>query len=432
MKKVYSVMLSVILISVLVLSAAGCGRQKAEEGFVPRMDKDYECSIIIEGSYKNFEALEAEFDLFREYYPSVELKFVTLDDYNNTISVALSGDDAPDIYQMYDWMVGRDTYQKLFDCAEDLSDSSLGIDFSVFREHLVVKAEDGSVPMLPVFSSTHGMLVNEDIFEQYGIGIPSTYEELLSACESFRAEGIKDPIMGFNGNFRNSAYYYLVYPYFVSMCQNDPGMTEALNSLDPSAGEYLRGLLEMVKDMDDRGLIDLTSMESISDNYNAVIMRFFEGDVPMMIASGDTVSGTAKRESQSEAFSASPFTYALYPVPVGADGGFFADVPSIQFAVNKNSSELDMANEFIRFLMSRDELNRMAAVKRLVTPTTDLSFDSIYAPFGSVPADHTVNPQEAGISDSVTLQVRYMIYHVTLGDMSIDEAVKGYGSFEIR
>lgn len=36
----------------------------------------------------------------------------------------------------------------------------------------------------------------------------------------------------------------------------------------------------------------------ITDNYDSVIMNFFEGNVPMMICADDTPSGTKKRESR--------------------------------------------------------------------------------------------------------------------------------------
>ena len=43
----------------------------------------------------------------------------------------------------------------------------------------------------------------------------------------------------------------------------------------------------------------------------------------MMICAGDTVSGTKKRESQSEAFTASPFNYSFVPIPLTDEGGYF-------------------------------------------------------------------------------------------------------------
>ena len=46
--------------------------------------------------------------------------------------------------------------------------------------------------------------------------------------------------------------------------------------------------------------------------------------------------------------------------------------PSVEFSVNKDCDDLDMTNEFMRFLVTKKELNEMASVKRLVTPTSDL------------------------------------------------------------
>ena len=177
------------------------------------------------------------------------------------------------------------------------------------------------------------------------------------------------------------------------------------------------------------GYINLEKCGEISDNYTQVILRFFEGDVPMMICTGDTVSGTGKRESQSEAFSKAPFSYSFTPIPLSEAGGYFIDSPSIQFSVNKTCDNLDMTNEFMRFLVSRQELNRMASSKRLVTPTTDLSFDAVYAPFGQVPAERILCPEVIGITDSLATQVRNAAYQVGIGAVTIDEAVSQYGSF---
>ena len=178
-----------------------------------------------------------------------------------------------------------------------------------------------------------------------------------------------------------------------------------------------------------KGYINLEKCNEISDNYTQVILRFFEGDVPMMICTGDTVSGTGKRESQSEAFSASPFTYSFTPVPMSEAGGYFIDSPSIQFSVNKTCENLDMTNEFMRFLVSRRELNEMASVKRLVTPTTDLSFDSVYAPFGQVPVERVLSPEAIGITDAMAAQIRNAAYQAGTGEITVDEAVGKYGSY---
>ena len=89
-----------------------------------------------------------------------------------------------------------------------------------------------------------------------------------------------------------------------------------------------------------------------------------------------------------------------------------------------------MTNEFMRFLISREELNRMASVKRLVTPTIDLSFDSVYEPFGHVPTERVLSPEVIGITDPLAVQVRLASFLVGSGTVTIEEAVSQYGSFE--
>ena len=219
-------------------------------------------------------------------------------------------------------------------------------------------------------------------------------------------------------------------PEVRSALAGDPELLQAANEMDPSAGECMRHGLEAMMQLIENGDINLEKCDEIADNYTEVILRFFEGDVPMMICTGDTVSGTGKRESQSEAFSKSPFTYSFTPIPLSEAGGYFVDSPSIEFSVNKSCDNLDMTNEFMRFLITREELNKMASVKRLVTPTTDLSFDSVYEPFGQVPTERVLSPEVIGITDPLVVQVRNAAYQVGTGAASIDDVVSQYGSLQ--
>ena len=398
-------------------------------GFQPSLDTDTAGEIRVAGSYNNFEALEAVFDDFNDVYPEVELSYVRLDDYNNMIGLALEGSEAPDIYVTYSWMAGRETYAAAIEHAENLADPALGIDMECLRPNILSKV-GGETLMLPVFSTTHGMLVNHDLFEKEGIAVPVNYEELVSACQAFREKGYASPVMGYSVDSNYMYTFTLAYPYFCAAVAEDPEAVEKLNSLDPAAGGYMRTALEMTVKFIEDGCIDPEVCSEIEDSYEGVILRFLEGDVPMMLCAGDTVSGTKKRESQSEAFSAHPFTYYFAPVPVTAEGGYFLDTPSLQFSVNRDSAQLNMANEFMRFLFTSEELTRMAQIKRLVSPTKDLSFDSVYAPFGEVPEDRVVSPEEFGLADAAVVQFRRAVNAVGTGTMTVDEAVAAYGTLE--
>ncbi len=425
-------MLCAVLAALLAIVPAACNIQARADSagaFQPRLDTDTSCEIIVIGSYSNFEALEAEFDRFNEFYPDVELSYVKPDDYNNLLGTVLESSNAPNIFFSYQWMCGNEKYQQVCDHMEDLSDPQLGLDLECLRPGLLNLDKDGRLLMVPIFARNYGMLVNNDLFTKEGLQIPNTWEELLAVCEAFLSKGYASPMMGYTAESSGCLMNTLVYPEAVAALASDPVALQAANGMDPSAGECMRPGLESMMQLIGSGYINLEKCNEIKDNYTQVILRFFEGDVPMMICTGDTVSGTGKRESQSEAFSKAPFKYFFTPIPLSAAGGYFIDSPSIQFSVNKTCDNLDMTNEFMRFLVSRQELNEMASVKRLVTPTKDLSFDSVYAPFGQTPAERILSPEVIGITDPLAIQIRNAAFQVGTGAITIDEAISRYGSF---
>ncbi len=425
-------MVCIALALVMLLSLAACGEKKpdapATDAFKPALDTAVSCHITVAGGYDNFEALEAEFDRFNKYYPNVELAFTKVDDYNNMIGMALNGSDAPDIYVNYSWMYGREQYKSSIDHAENLADPALGLDLKCIRSNIILNTSDGTLPMVPVFSNTYGMLVNNDLFKKEGLSVPTTYKELVEVCKAFRDKGYQNPMMGFSKSETTSLFTLTIYPFFCGTVANDAEAVKKLNALDPSAGEYMRPALEKITQFLNDGCVDLATCNEIANNYDAVILRFFEGDVPMMVCSGDAVSGTKKRESRSEAFIAHPFAYTFVPVPMSDEGAVFLDMPNLQFSVNKDSKNLNVANEFMRFLITSRELSEMAQNKGLMSPTKDLSFNSVYAAFGSIPESRILSPEVFGLTDDAVIQLRLAVYGVATGTMTIDDAIADFGT----
>lgn len=400
------------------------------EEFKPSMDKKTSCSIKIVGSYGNFEALETEFDRFNEYYPNVTLSYLKLDDYNNTLSTVLESNDKPNIFFSYTWMIGNDKYNSVVSHMENLSSSNLKINLDCIRPGLINHDSEGNVLMVPVFSRSYGMLVNNDLFKKEKVEIPTKLDELLSCCTTLNGRGYKSPMMGYTQKSSSCLMNTVAYPLFLSELANNKEALDLANNLDPKAGVYMRNSLEKVDALIKNNCIDISECDKIKDNYESVIMRFFEGDVPMMICTADTASGTKKRESQSEAYTKNPFNYSFYSIPLIDNGGYFIDSPSIEFSVNKDCDNLDMTNEFMRFLVTNKELNEMASNKGLLTPTKAVSFDSIYASFGNIPQEYTISPEALGIKDQLTVQIRVASFKVGKGELTIDEAIEKYGTYE--
>lgn len=411
-------------------SLASCGNKPStSDVFVPALDTATSCKISVVGEWSNFEALEAEFDRFNQYYPEVELSYSKLDDYNNSIALALERENKPNIYFTYAFMVGDSKYDSVFAHADNLSNPDLNINLDCIRPGLLNHDSQGNVLMVPVFSRTYGTLVNQDIFKKEGINIPTTWDELISACDSLYGKGYKSPMMGYSLKNGNCLMNVLAYPQFLADLVKTPGALDLANNLDPTAGEYMRTSLEKVKQLVDGHAIDLTECDKILDNYDLVLKRFLDGDVPMMICGGDTPSGIKKRADKYEPYLNSPFDYAFYPIPMTNDGGYFIDSPSIQFSINKNCNDLDMTREFMRFLVRNEELNNIAAGKGLVSTTKEMPLNSLYGPFGQIPAERTFSPEVLGVTNGLTIQIRVASFKVGTG-ADIDTVISEYGTYK--
>ena len=182
MKKMRKALCLLVLI-VTLFAFTGCKQNEEDVGYKPALDKEISGVITVAGHYDNNEALEVEFNRFNEFYPNVELKYTKLDNYNRVIATTLLGEEAPDIYFAMPWMMDSDDYSILFENAEDLSAEDLKIDLSCIRDGLLAKDKLGKISIVPIFTTTYGMLVNENIFEKENIKVPTTYSELVDACK---------------------------------------------------------------------------------------------------------------------------------------------------------------------------------------------------------------------------------------------------------
>ena len=439
MKKLLSIV-STLFVTTLLVSCGGKQEENLDE-FKPSLDTNTKCEIKVVGSYDNFEALEKKFDEFNEFYPHVSLSYEKKDKYDENIATFLVG-DKPNIFFAQPKYMGKE-YVSVVEHMEDLSDPALKINVDCIRPNLLNQDNKGKVLMVPIFSRTYGMIVNKDLFQKEGLNIPTTLTEFLNVCNAFREKGYKSPLMGYSNydikkdkdgnitakNVSNGLMNTVVYPLVVAELAKNKEALDLANNLDSRAGEYMRKALETMKQLLDAGNSNLTECDKIGDSYNKTLLRFLDGDVPMMACNGDTVSGAKKRETKSEAYQANPFNYSYYPIPLAEQGGYFIDSPSVEFAVNKDCDNLDMTNEFMRFLIRTSVLDSLSVEKGLINTTKTTPFATpVYAPFNDVPPERTIAPEVIGIKDQTATQIKNAAFYVGRGDLTIDEVVARYGT----
>ena len=415
-------LLSLAMVAVFSLSNCNKGEEK-EKVFKPRLDTTSEIELKVRGHYENFEALEDEIVRFKEYYPNVEVTYEYDKNHKKNILTTLAGDTPPDIFFTYSSL----DFATLDEYTEDLSEKDLDFDLDCIKDAYLYKDKNNKVPYVPVFTATYGMMINKDLFSKNKVKVPETYDELITACNTFKGLDNIYPMLAHN----SMIVYPIFFPHFCASIVGDQNKIDKLNNKDASAGEYMRDSLTMLNGFMSHGYVDLDACAAINDDYDATIKRFFEGDVAMMLAKGNTVSGTEKRETQSAAFTAHPFKYSFVPVPTTNKGGYMYSTVELCFSINKKSKKLDMANEFMRFLISKNELNRMNEKKRMTSPCKAMSLDGMFAGFGKLSQDRCFTPSQLGLSDWADKQVRKAGASIIDKEnpLTVDQAVAKFGSF---
>lgn len=418
--------MSLIFATFLALTTTGCNSKK--ESFEPKLDVDTKCSISVKGHYDSFEALDEQILKFKEYYKDVKITYEKVENYTKqqTIEDLFAGDGAPDIFFVSNGWENDSRYARLFEVAEDLADPSFGIDISSVREGLLYRDSNNHVPFVPIFTNSYGMIVNETLFNKHNLSIPKTYDELVNVCNKLKELNYDSPVMSYNGSL-----YSLYFPYFLSTINGNQEAVNALNSLEASAGSYIRSGLEKASDFMRKNFINKEKCveEIAKDNTDSICYRFYKGDVPMIFTEANRLSGSDKREAKSEEYQANPIKYSFQPVPSANNSGYFFNTLTLSFGVNKNSQNLEMTNEFMRFLVRSESLNEICSSKRQISPAKELGNDILFDSFkGVLKGDRVFYNKTIGLSSAADTQVR-KTFDALMNGATIDEAVAGYGSY---
>ena len=364
MKKLIA--LSLLAVMLFTLTACTSGTQTAAPqttatpvtGFSPLLDTKAELSLNVVGEYGNFEALEQVIQDFQKYYPNVSITYEQITDFNAGLPIRFASGESIDLFYLNTMNFQTAFQGAISEYAVDLN-TIQGMDLSALSDKVLEAGQaDGKQILLPMYDQTYGLIANVTLLKKYGLSVPTTHDELIAACDKLLAEGIT-PLYGAQvlrrSLFESDCVYHLTH------AENCDELCEAMNRgvLDASIVE---DALAAYQDMEAKGYFNAEA-DTLKDSYNAAILRFFEGDIPFLVGTSDTISGCRKREAKSEAFTASPFEYTYFlPSMVENDEPKLLLV-SMFFGVYDKSEHQDYANEFIRFMATRDELVTMATVK---------------------------------------------------------------------
>ncbi|WP_166355127.1 ABC transporter substrate-binding protein [Phytoactinopolyspora limicola] len=129
------------------------------------------------------------FAAFEEQYPGITVDFSPFSstDYDQILQSALQAGSGPDIVQMRSYARG----QLLSD--QGYLEPITGLDGldAIDDEYLeAVRGSDGEIYGVPLALNAAVTLYNVDVFDEHGVDVPTTWDELLQAAEELQAQGV--------------------------------------------------------------------------------------------------------------------------------------------------------------------------------------------------------------------------------------------------
>ena len=180
-KRLIALLLAVVMAAAVL---AGCGGQQQSAGSKKQDDK-----IAISMYMWDRSMLKELSPWLEEKFPEIEFTFVqsfnTMEYYKDLLA---RGEKIPDIITCRRFSLNDAA--PLADYLMDLSQTEVAGTF--YSSYLEVNRETGgAIRWLPMCAEVDCTMANKDLFDQYGIPLPTNYAEFVAAIDAFEAVGIK-------------------------------------------------------------------------------------------------------------------------------------------------------------------------------------------------------------------------------------------------
>jgi raffinose/stachyose/melibiose transport system substrate-binding protein len=326
-------------------------------------------------------------------------------EYENLLKVKMAANDMPDVFDTHGWAQIR-----YGDYLEDLSTEAWAANLTETISP-VLKDETGKVYALPLNEAKEGLSYNIDVLEQYGVEVPTTFDELMAASEKILKEsnGEVTPFF-FAGSdpWTIGQYFdYFATPLLISDAGHDESQNLLNRTFDWSKWTFLP---EQFKEMYDKGYI----------NKDVLTAKYSDG--PRLFAENKVAFAMYPPAFVTEAKKINPDTNAgLMPIPAIHEGDepTFVGGERYTLGVWKDSEKKEQAKKLLAFFAETENLKKMAEASGLPAGISGVAADSMYKAYYDQYADVRVFPY----FDRLYLPNGMWDVMTTLGQEVLSEAV---------
>jgi raffinose/stachyose/melibiose transport system substrate-binding protein len=291
---------------------------------------------------------------FEAAHPGVEVEMnYQDDDLYETIGLPqlLSGRNAPDIY--FEWTGARMAQRAADGYAADLTEAVMSGALAGIVDEAVLPAAsvDGKVVLMPHTADVTNVLwYNVQLLAEHGIPAPTTWEELLAACDTLAAAGII-PIATGNKDLWAAGNWL---SHMASRVLGEDAYHAALSGEGSFATPEWEQAFGHIAELVEHGCVN-ESANAIADNEGAAL--FFQGQAAMHPIGSWLVSWAIDEAPDLE------FDFVNLPAMPEGSVGDQGSVIGVEtgYMVNANSPNIDLAIEFLALLNSPENVQRFIA-----------------------------------------------------------------------
>ena len=303
---------------------------------------------------------EEQLNLTVEYsiYTAEDYKDKTYDD----VCLARARSNMDDLY-----LLNPDTIQILGE--EGILADLSGLESTENLREFVKTANtvDGKLVAIPQEVVAYGLFVNQDMFEQYGLKLPETPEELLECCRVFKENGITTPI----GANRWWLECFVLAMGYADMYNGDSteAEIEALNSGETKLSSYMRPGFEFLKKMIDLGYIDAEA---------AYTSEAIEGEGPDFLAQKTPIVMAYWGAANSETAYGKP-GFNMQVIGFPSSYGQMPVVSMSGYGVSADAEHLEDTLKVVDIMLSDEALQVFAEKNNVISPSKNVEVEYIDA-----------------------------------------------------
>ncbi|WP_026487677.1 ABC transporter substrate-binding protein [Butyrivibrio sp. XBB1001] len=281
----------------------------------------------------------------KEAYPNVELNLIVqAQDDGQTLKTLAATGQLPDIYQASTDIINTFRESNQIMVLNEVAQSTGFLDKLYDANKDLAYAEDGNIYAFP-FSGQEYVLwyYNKALFEENGLEIPETYDDLLNCIEVFKGKGIT-PLALFGQEGWNTAA-----AYDVIATRYAEGGIKALDEGKASITD--EGYVNAAKKMEELVAAGLYQEDATTTNYDQASEKFLSGEAAMFINGQWYIEDATKALGDN-------VDWMFYPAADAAsyEAGkavFSGGGSASGFAVNPDSENAELAAEVAEFITEK-------------------------------------------------------------------------------